>query len=94
MHFVMPSGLPGFFLRTPFALNDVRRFTLSLKGSAQGGTSLRSFRTPIFYTPVHTFAQTSRPISIDAAKHNEYLPSQIEPKSLKTLRLSFKSAAA
>jgi len=47
-----------------------------------------------FPTPIHKFAQRSSPISIDARKRQEYLPRQIEPKSLKTLRLSFESAAA
>jgi len=48
----------------------------------------------IFPTPVHTFAQASQQNSIDDVTRKEYLPLQIEPKSLKTLRLSFESAAA
>jgi hypothetical protein len=38
---------------------------------------------PFFPTLMHTFAQTIPPISIDAQKHFLYLPSQIEPGSLK-----------
>jgi hypothetical protein len=52
------------------------------------------FQRPAFPTPIHTFAQPSQPISIDARKRNEYLPLQIEPKSFKTLRLSLEGAAA
>ncbi len=42
--------------------------------------------TAFFCTSIHKFAQTSPPISIDAPQRNEYLPRQIEPESLKTLR--------
>jgi hypothetical protein len=46
-----------------------------------------------FPTPIHTFAQPFPPISIDAQNRIHYLPHQIEPGSLKTLRLSFERAA-
>jgi hypothetical protein len=46
-----------------------------------------------FPTSVHIFAQARHPNSIDAATRKEYLPPQIEPKSLNTLRLSFESTA-
>src|SRR5260370_14803103 len=38
--------------------------------------------TFVFPTPIHTFAQTSPQISIDAPNHFHYLPRQIEPGSL------------
>ena len=38
---------------------------------------------PCFSTRVHTFAQSSQPISIDAQNRIRYLPHQIEPGSLK-----------
>jgi hypothetical protein len=40
-----------------------------------------------FGTPIHTFAQPLRENPIDALQLREYSPSQIEPKSLETLRL-------
>jgi hypothetical protein len=43
---------------------------------------------------MHKFAQAHLPISIDARNRQEYLPRQIEPKSLETLRLSFEGVAA
>jgi len=36
-----------------------------------------------FCTPIHNFAQTFPPISIDAKKHCDYIARQIEPGSLK-----------
>jgi hypothetical protein len=50
-------------------------------------------RHRLFCTPVHNFAQTFPHNSIDAAKHCDYLPRQIEPGSVRTLRLSSKGAA-
>jgi hypothetical protein len=50
-------------------------------------------RHPLFCTPIHNFAQTFPHNSIDAAKHCDYLPRQIEPGSVRTLRLSSKGAA-
>jgi hypothetical protein len=43
---------------------------------------------------MHSFPQVALPISIDAPRRRDYLHAQIEPKSLKTLRLSFEGAAA
>ena len=47
-----------------------------------------------FCTAVHTFAQSLQQNSIDGLKQNEYRSRQIEPGSLKTLRVSFEGAAA
>jgi hypothetical protein len=62
-----------------------------------------SFLLPIFLrlatlsfslsTPVHNFAQIFPTNLIDAQQHKEYLPRQIEPGSVRTLRLSSKNAA-
>src|SRR6266403_455500 len=46
----------------------------------------------IFPTPVHTFAQASQQNSIDAANRKEYLPLQIEPKSLRNFTAQFRKA--
>jgi len=45
-----------------------------------------------FPTPVHTFAQASQQNSIDAANRKEYLPLQIEPKSLRNFTAQFRKA--
>ncbi len=47
-----------------------------------------------FCTCVHRFAQSLQQNSIDVVKENEYLARQIEPGSLRTLRVSFEGAAA
>jgi hypothetical protein len=47
-----------------------------------------------FSSVMHSFPQVALPISIDAPQLRDYLRVQIEPKSLKTLRLSFEGAAA
>jgi hypothetical protein len=52
-----------------------------------------SSRNPIS-SPIHTLAQPPRHNPIDAPNHFHYLPRQIEPKSLKTLRLMVEGAAA
>src|SRR6266849_2925688 len=62
-------------------------------------TEGRRTRRPVsdrrrFCTCVHTFAQSFRQNSIDCLKQNEYLARQIEPGSLRTLRVSFEGAAA
>ena len=47
-----------------------------------------------FCTLIHTFPQPGRHFLIDAKNRFRYLPLQIEPKSLETLRLTLTSAAA
>jgi hypothetical protein len=46
-----------------------------------------------FCTLIHKFAQIFPHNSIDALQHCDYLPRQIEPGSVRTLRLSSKGAA-
>jgi hypothetical protein len=46
-----------------------------------------------FCTPMHRFAQLSHPICIDAAHKNFYFAFQIEPGSLRTLRINLEGAA-
>jgi hypothetical protein len=48
----------------------------------------------LFCTLINSFAQTFPPISIDAKGRCDYRASQIEPKSLETLRLKLEDAAA
>jgi len=47
-----------------------------------------------FCTTIHSFAQSFRQNLIDALRQNFYLAHQIEPRSLRTLRLSFEDVAA
>jgi hypothetical protein len=47
-----------------------------------------------FCTLIHNFPQPGRQILIDAINRFYYLPLQIEPKSLETLRVTLESAAA
>jgi hypothetical protein len=49
---------------------------------------------PPFPTLMHKFAQGFLQNPIDAANRSAYLPFQIEPKSLETLRLSLEGASA
>jgi hypothetical protein len=53
-----------------------------------------SCKPAFFCTTIHSFAQSFRQNLIDALLENFYLAHQIEPGSLKTLRLSFEGAAA
>src|SRR5882757_7727257 len=89
----LAAALPAPRLRAPSQSRPANR-SFPVARAACPETCPRVRQPPIFPTAVHTFAQTFPLNSIDAAKHNEYLPLQIEPKSLKTLRLSFESAAA
>jgi hypothetical protein len=47
-----------------------------------------------FCTPVHRFAQEFRENSIDGAKGKYYFAFQIEPGSLRTLRINLEGAAS
>ena len=53
-----------------------------------------SLHTRNFCTIVHSFAQCFIHISIDAANEKAYFAFQIEPGSVRTLRLSFQGAAS
>jgi hypothetical protein len=65
-----------------------------MKIAAQFRPANPTARSPAFSSVMHSFPQVTLPISIDAPQFRDYLRVQIEPKSLKTLRLSFEGAAA
>jgi len=52
-------------------------------GRAEARPNSGDASRPRFSTPIHKFAQSSQPISIDAENYIHYRPHQIEPGSLK-----------
>jgi hypothetical protein len=65
------------------------------RGEVVGNSPLFMFLPrATFPTPVHTFAQASQQNSIDDVVHKEYLPFQIEPKSLRNFTAQFRKRSS